>query len=496
MTTHRSPDPSLLDDLALQARLRPDEPALTWREGVVSHGQLARMSDRLEKELATGGRPLVAVPAVKAPQTIALVLACMKAARPVLLLSTELGSATREALLARVGGPGLATVTADLRVEWSGGATPGDAPAGPDIPPNTLLLLTTSGSTGIPKIVPLGRSAVDRFTDWARAEFGLGPGTRVLNYAPLNFDLCLLDIWATLRAGGHCVLVDQERAADPRYLLDLFTATEPEVVQSVPLFYRLLSEAAGAAGVAFPGVRHVLLTGDHTPRPLRAGLPALFPSAVFHNVYGCTETNDSFLHSLGPAELAAAEVLPLGRPLPGVTAAVLDEDGVLDGPGTGELLVSTPFQTTGYLAEDGPGDRFTGPPDGLPPGTYYRTGDLVTRAPDGALTLVGRTDFQVKVRGVRVSIEEVERVLLAHEGVVHAAVVGLPDEAAGTRLVAVVLRRSPRLSVFTLRRHCADRLPKAAVPASFRFTEHALPLTSTGKTDRRRVKDLLREERI
>ncbi|MCI4061257.1 AMP-binding protein [Micromonospora sp. R77] len=376
---------------------------------------------------------------------------------------------------------------------------PRTGPAGPPrpggtggaLPPDTCLLLTTSGSTGLPKIVPLSAAGVERFVDWAAEQFDLTEGTRVLNYAPLNFDLCLLDVWATLSHGGEVVLVDPARAVQPRYLLELFAQARPAVVQAVPMLFRLLTEAAD--GQAFPAVRHVLLTGDHTPRRVRAGLPAVFPRATFHNVYGCTETNDSFLHTFGPEQAATDDVLPLGRPIPGVEVALLDQGQVLTGPGTGELVVATPFQADGYLGDQAP-DRFFRRVTDRGERTWYRTGDLVHRGADGRLTLAGRNDFQVKVRGVRVNLEEVERVVQGHDGVVEAVVVALPDPAAGTRLHAVVRVDGTGPSSLALRTYCAARLTRVAIPDVFRLVSEALPVGPTGKVDRRRVRDHLMRE--
>ena len=367
-------------------------------------------------------------------------------------------------------------------------ALPG-SPAG--LPAGTCLLLTTSGSTGVPKIVPLETAAVTRFCTWAAGAFALGE-RRVLNYAPLNFDLCLLDIWATLSHGGCTVLVDPAFAGYPPHLLRLFAETEPQVVQGVPMLFRLLT--GGDGEVEFPSVRTVLLTGDHTPLPLRRRLVRAFPEALFHNVYGCTETNDSFIHTFGAEEAAGREVLPLGRPLPGVAAAVLAGGRMLDGAGTGELVVSTPFQTAGYLGQDN-SRFFRGTFDAaLGERAWYRTGDLVARDADGALSLVGRNDFQVKVRGVRVNLEEIEQVLASHADVGEAAVVPLPDDEAGVRLHAVVRPVRDGLSSLRLRAYCADRLTRAAIPTGFSMTDEPLPTGPTGKVHRGRIRDRLVRE--
>ncbi|MEV0127762.1 AMP-binding protein [Dactylosporangium sp. NPDC050688] len=483
------------DAVHAAARLAPERVAVLHDGAGTSFAELTAASGAARVALDGLGLPAgqpIAVRAAKSPETIALILACFAAARPVLLLSVDLGAQVAATLVERAGCAGVATATG--AATNAGGApfdwAPAPVPAGaPDLPPDTCLMLTTSGSTGVPKIVPLTGAAISRFTAWAAGAFELGAGTRVLSYAPLNFDLSLLDVWATLGHGGTVVLVDPDRAANPAYLLDLVRTTRPNMVQAVPMFYRLLLDAAAGAGGGppVPEVRHVILTGDHTPPVLRAALPELFPAAVLHNVYGCTETNDSFIHSFGADEARDGALLPIGAPLPGVRAHLVGADGAsFAGPGTGELVVSTPFQAAGYLA----GDRFP-VRDGH---AWYRTGDLVTRDDRGRLLLVGRTDFQVKVRGVRVSLEEVEQVVLAHPGVAEAAVVALPDAAAGARISAVVRPRSSGLTGLQIRSWCAQRLTRAAIPAVFDLRDAPLPIGVTGKVDRARLKNELQKE--
>jgi acyl-coenzyme A synthetase/AMP-(fatty) acid ligase len=442
------------------------EVALVHRDGETTYAELdaltRRAADQMDALGLPGGTP-IAIRAVKSPETIALVRA---ARRPVLLVSVDLGAEVAATLVERAGCAGVVTPGSS---EWTPAAVRPDAPR---LPAGTRLMLTTSGSTGVPKIVPLGGDGIQRFIGWATDTFGLTAGTRVLSYAPLNFDLSLLDVWATLHNGGTTVLVDPDRAVNSSYLKELMRTARPHVVQAVPMFYRLL-----ACEQAFPEVRHVVLTGDHTPRPLRASLPALFPDATFHNVYGCTETNDSYIHTFGADEAATADVLPLGEPLPGVESYVA---------GDGELVVSTPFQAAGYV------DGATFPErDGR---IWYHTGDLVNRDDAGRLILAGRTDFQVKVRGVRVSLEEIEQVLLAHPDVAEAAVVALPDPAAGNRISAVVRPRSSGLTGLKVRSWCAARLTRTAIPSVFDLRTDALPIGVTGKVDRNRLRAELTAE--
>ena len=493
---------SLLMSFLGHAQYGTNQPALIWRGEEVSYGTLGRMAERAQaaiRALELTPDEVLGVVAKKSPASIALVLGCMRARRPFLLPSAELGQVTLAALLQQAGCRRVLTTDPDreraLLVDVSADARAiGDEP-GPTAPsPDEIsFMLTTSGSTGVPKIVPLSVGAVDRFSDWSVARFGMGPGVTVLNYAPLSFDLCLLDIWSTLKAGGRVALVDQDQAMNPRYLIGLLASSEARVIQAVPILYRLLLDATRSRGQRFESVEHIIFTGYAMPPELLAELPALFPRARFYNIYGCTETNDSFLHEVDARP--AAGPVPIGLPLPGVQAFVADEQGAeIAGAGVGELFVSTPFQARGYL-DGGAGDKFVVRAGRDGDRIWFRTGDLVRRDDDGTLTVIGRTDFQVKVRGVGVNLEEVERVILEHDQVAEAAVAAIPDQMAGYRLEALVRRQpSGTVNSLELRTHCAHRLPRVAIPSTIQLTERQLPRTATGKVDRRRIKDMLTEE--
>jgi acyl-coenzyme A synthetase/AMP-(fatty) acid ligase len=474
------PSRSFLTTLGEWTRIQPEAPALSFADRLVSYAELDRLVDAAAPALATldADDPApVCVPARKSPETIALVIACLAAGRRILLPSADLGAEALAALATEVGCGHVLTAAGVSRVAGTAGH-PGPGPASSD----PGLLLTTSGSTGLPKAVVLTADGVDRFLSWGAKQFEIGPGTAVLNYAPLNFDLCLLDVWATLAAGGCVELVEQDRAANGGYLLDLCTRRAPAVIQAVPMFYRLLADAAAGRRV-FGSVRHAIFTGDTMPLALLRRLPGLFPHATQRNVYGCTETNDSFVHEVDvDAALALGEV-PIGRPIVGVDSVIVDADGAaVVGPGSGELLVATPFQAAGYVDRQRTAEKWR---DG-----YFRTGDQVRRDADGLFFLAGRNDYHVKVRGVRTNLAEVEQVILDHPGVVEAAVVAVPDELAGNILHAVVRRKAAGLNSIQLRKHCAENLPRTAVPGVVRIVDLPLPRTSTGKVDRNLLKTL------
>ncbi|MFD0635098.1 AMP-binding protein [Catenulispora yoronensis] len=478
-----------------------------------------------------GVRPghTVALLAEKSAQAIAATLALAEIGATVFIPPRALGAELRADLLARAAAD--YTVEADavaqdpvaLRATAVEPVHPAYAASRAGSAPENraALVLSTSGSTGVPKLVPLPSPLLERFAGWAADAFGIGPGVRVLSYAPLNFDLSLLDVWGTLSHGGTTVLVPPDDAARPERIARILVNQSPDIIQAVPLLIRLL---ASQPIPPQPGVRHLILTGEAFPVEHWPWLRCTFPEAEIWNLYGCTETNDSFRHRVEPADIAAGRV-PIGRPLPGVEVRI--DSGARAGAGdsfgsgeasgaesggatasdadeVGELIVSTPFQTPGYLRQ-GPADASDPQPsDPQPfvrlPGSdrvFYRTGDIVRRAPDGAYHLVDRISRIVKVNGVRTSLAEVERALADHPDVAEAVVFTVPDPVAGQVLHAAV-RPRPDLApapfdTLALRGHCRRRLAAAAVPSRYHLLAEDLPRTSTGKPDRAKIRALLTE---
>ncbi|MFD3542025.1 AMP-binding protein [Streptomyces sp. NPDC058662] len=494
------PSRRLVDALASHERSRPGSAALVLAERTVTYGELAARAEELGtalNALELGRDQPLCIPAHKTPETVALLLAAFRAGYAVLAPSPDLGSGSLETLCAQARCSQVLTADHD-GLHASALAPDPKAAEGFDAvdPDRVKLLLTTSGSTGTPKIVPIAAAAFDNFADWAVERFELTSSGTALSYAPLNFDLSLLDLWTFLLLGARVVLVEPALSTDPRHLRKLLTTYDIDFIQGVPMLFRLLTQdgadtpdTAGGAqpAAAYPRARTVIFTGDAVPPMLLRDIGRAFPDARFHNVFGCTETNDSFIHDVVPA--TAGPRIPIGRPVAGARALILDDGGkVVEGPGTGELLVTTPFQTFGYLQLSRNADVFVPAPDGTD-AVFYRTGDVVTRDAAGLYFLDGRTDFQIKVRGVRTNLQEVENVLAAHPDVAEAAVVAIPDAEAGYKLHAEVTRvPGTELSSLRLRTHSAKNLPRHAIPSSLTVSDAPLPRTSTGKPDRNHIK--------
>lgn len=362
------------------------------------------------------------------------------------------------------------------------------------------LIMATSGSTGIPKLVPLPSAGIGRFLRWADETFEMHRAERVWSYAPLSFDLALFDVWAALAAGSHVVGVTAAEATAPGVLLGLLEEFPPDILQSVPLLHRLTLDRLRAP---LSTTREVILTGEAFPLELLGRIERAYPRAQIVNIYGATETNDSFMSVVSNPEDRQgshgsaghdAGAVPIGRPMANCDAVLIDAHGALvEGVGQGQLATSTPFQVEKYVPD--PADSPFGPL-GATTGSrvYFRTGDHASRDAEGVYTIHGRNAEFVKVRGVRVGIRDIESALLAHEGIREAVVVPVDDLLEGTRLYAFIVA-DPGMSRLSVRMELASRLPPNAIPAKLTYQEDPLPRTPNGKPDRRHLVAALQQDR-
>ncbi|WP_437279455.1 AMP-binding protein [Sorangium sp. So ce375] len=346
----------------------------------------------------------------------------------------------------------------------------GDAGAGAH---DVACILHTSGSTGEPKPVPITWAGLDAFTAFCIDLVGLTPADRVLRVAELVFDLAWFDHLATFRAGATLATMARRDLASGRALRDAVSALAPTVIYGVPSMFMKLVAAlpaadAGApapAGALSPPVRAILFAGEVFPPRELAALAARAPGAALYNLYGPTETNVCTFHQVDRAALDGASEVPIGVACPYAACALLAEDGsgrVIEGPGTGELVVSGPTTVDG------------GP---------YRTRDRVERKADGLFYFRGRIDRMVKIRGYRVEPGEVEAALASHPAVRQAAVIAVEDARLGKTLrgfVALAGDADDR----SLRLYLAERLPPYMVPEKILAMDE-LPRTTTGKIDYR-----------
>ena len=356
-------------------------------------------------------------------------------------------------------------------------------------------MLYTSGSTGTPKGVVISHRNALTFVEWTIATFQIAPEDRLSGHAPLHFDLSVFDIYAALGTGACCVMVPDRIAPFPAELAKWIEEQRITVTYMVPSAFIRLLKHGELERFTYPALRTILFAGEVFPvKHLREVMPR-FPHARWFNLYGPTETNVCTWEPV-PNPLVGDAELSIGRSCENFDCFALTADGRRAGPGEeGELVVRGPGVMLGYwkLPERTAKSLVPNPLHRDFTDLIYRTGDLVRVLPDGVrFQYVARLDHMVKTRGYRVELEEIEHVLHANARVRAAAVVAVPDEDVGARLrAAVVPEGEDALTAQELARFCSTRLPSYAIPELFVMMTD-LPLTSTGKVDRRTLADSLR----
>lgn len=359
-------------------------------------------------------------------------------------------------------------------------------------PDDVAYAIFTSGSTGAPKGVLVEHRGAVNLARWVARTTDLGPGSRVTQNASLHFDASVQQIFSAWSAGATLLPVPESVRVDGARLYGWLAEQRVTHWDSVPsLWAPVVEHCAGriAAGeVVLPDLRAVLLAGEVLPAVrVNAWRPWQQGHRLF-NIYGPTEvTVNATSYEVTRSVNGAAP--PIGRPLPGLRALVLDADGHPCPPeADGELLLAGVGVARGYLGDPAlTRERFT-----MREGArWYRTGDLVRYTAEGDLVFTGRRDDQVKVRGVRIELAEVERALHADPRVAEAIAVVLDDEHGEHELAAVVVTRSP-VAGTALRASLAEELPAAMVPTRVVAVD-ALPRTANGKADRRASARLVRD---
>ena len=350
-------------------------------------------------------------------------------------------------------------------------------------PDNLVYVLYTSGSTGRPKGVALTHQAMANLVAWCR-ELRPERGRRVLQFSPLSFDVTFEELFSTWAEGGTLVLMPEELRRDPAALLAFLGEQRVERLFQPFVALQQLAEAAREQGRP-PALREVITAGEQLR--ITPAVAALFQDGVrLFNEYGPTEAHVVTALLLRGAPGSWPALPPIGRPLANLRILLLDrgrQPVPLGSPG--ELCIGGAGLARGYLGRpDLTAERFTPDSCGTEPGArLYRTGDLARWTAGGHLEYLGRTDFQVKVRGYRVEPGEVEAAVAAYPRVRDAAVVARQDPPGGLRLVAYVVWEDGEAEA-GLREALKASLPAPMVPSAF-VGLAALPLTPSGKVDRR-----------
>ncbi|MFI7492516.1 amino acid adenylation domain-containing protein [Micromonospora echinaurantiaca] len=440
----------LHDGVVAQCRRTPDRPAVIGADRTLSYGELLTRAAAVAEALrAAGAAPgdLVAVLLPPGPDQVVAVLGVLLAGGAYLPVDTRAPVARKESLVDAAGAR-YAVTTADAEGLPAGvrrivvdGLPPADQPVAPVgvTDRDTAYVIYTSGSTGRPKgVVIPHRGAVNTVEDINR-RFAVGPDDRVLGLAGLSFDLSVYDIFGPLAVGAALVLPAADRRGDPSHWAELIRDHRVTLWNSVPAQLQMLADYLAVADTTgLDSLRLAMLSGDWIPVRLPDQIRALIPGLVLHSLGGATEGS---IWSIGyPIDEVPAEwpSIPYGRPLTNQSMHVLDE-AMRPCPdwAVGELYIGGVGVADGYLGDpELTARRFVRHP--VTGERLYRTGDLGRYLPSGDIEFLGREDLQVKIRGHRIELAEIEAAAQSYPPVGAAAVVVEGDAPLERRLVAFV----------------------------------------------------------
>ncbi|MEV8442181.1 non-ribosomal peptide synthetase [Actinosynnema sp. NPDC051121] len=449
----------------------PAQPAVHSAEGVTSYGELAELVNQCASVLRALGLAPGEILAVEVdeglPAVIALV-AALRAEVPFVWLNPTDPPLRREQVLRDCRPAAL--------LAWKGGRPAarraGGRPA--TVPADTGCVVYTSGSTGVPKGIVQRRGNLDQFARWFAAELALVRGSRMLQWAVMSYDAAYAEVLAALHVGATLVVPSAEEKADPARIAALVAEQRISHLLTVPSLCRALF--AARPDRPLPGVGSLSLFGEVLPPDLLTAAARHLPNAAIRNFYGPTECTLATWYRV-PVGFTG-EVVPIGRPIAG-------REILLDGTGVGEVLVRSRYLAHGYLGrEHETAQRFLADPGGDPAIRVYRTGDLGRYDEAGELVFVGRLDDEVKIRGVRIRLGDIEAALSTAPDVAEAVVrLHHADRVAPEIVAYVAAQPDRRPDVPALRRHAVRVLPPVMVPAHYVLLDD-LPRTSTGKVDR------------
>ncbi|MFD4949823.1 amino acid adenylation domain-containing protein, partial [Streptomyces sp. NPDC058409] len=502
----------VVDRIRAVARQQPDAVAVTDDEGDVTYGVLMSRASALSKRLAqrgTGAGALVGILSDPGAPFVWSVLGVFGSRAGYIPLDPQAPTARSATYLTDSGANCLLTEKKHLERAQAIAAASGDAVEvlvmedeqdGAEWYPNgsrgydIAYSIFTSGSTGRPKGAMVHRAGMENHLLAKIEDLKLSSADHVMQNAPLTFNISVWQMFAALMLGGRIRVVDRTVAADPRELFRRVADEGVSVLEVVPSLLRAALDMwdADDEQIELPQLRWLMVTGEALPGSLCERWFARYPEIPLVNAYGSTECSDDVSHAIITSENYEAEKkITIGRPIRNMRLYVLNEalqpvamgmpgDLYVSGVGVGQGYVGDANRTAAAFVAD--------PHSGEPGARMYRMGDYVRCLPDGRLEFVERRDHQVKIRGQRLELGEIEASLVAHVLVSQAAVVVREDAAGDKRLVAYVVPGAGAptgvLDPAALRGFVADRLPDYMVPSAF-VTLDSLPLTPNGKLDRR-----------
>ena len=491
------------------ARAYGDNQAIAHGDASWSYRRLDRLSNRLAMELLEwvgpqGRKQPIGVCLGRSAEVVLVALGIWKAglvyvpmdpADPLARRKQILDAVGQGFLVGAQGGEELPVGAKYFNIDsWLAGSPKEheNAPAITAAAEELAYIIFTSGSTGAPKGVEVSHGALANHINWVRDAFRFTEQERFLLRTPLGFDASIWELVHPLVCGACIVVAESDEGRDLHSLLRLAQSARVSVLQTVPLILRnwLVEPEFGELG----SLKHLICAGEPLTLDLaQEVLAKLGPKTRLYNLYGPTEACiDSTWEEVDLSTYSGRDSIPIGRPIHGTAAIVLDGNRrPLPTGVAGELYVSGASLARGYLGDvDKTRQQFPELELAGVTTRWYRTGDRARRLHDGRLEALGRDDGQVKIRGHRVELAEIEHVLTSTWNVRQAAVLALSEPGdRAKRLVAFVVMGEGADDVDQLRAVLSSQLPHYMCPDAIVALDF-MPLTSSEKTDRRELERL------
>ncbi|WP_343226168.1 amino acid adenylation domain-containing protein [Luteimonas sp. BDR2-5] len=493
-TAHALPDTTLAALIESAMTATPDAPAVEFDGEVLSYADLDRRTRALARALRARGVGRDVPVAVALPRSLALVVALVAVLRaggaylpldlahPPERLARILHSARPACVLAHADTAALWPDDVPLLATdaWPGAADTDDGflPAADIRPGDAAYVIYTSGSTGEPKGVLIEHRAIVNRLEWMRTHYRIDASDRILQKTPATFDVSVWEFFLPLLAGATLVVAPPDAHRDPVAIARLVRTRGITTLHFVPSMLAAFLAVPEARGLS---IRRVFCSGEALEAELRDRFHATL-HAQLHNLYGPTEAAvDVSFWPAGPDD--RSQPVPIGFPVWNTRLYVLDARmRPLPAGVAGDLYLGGVQLARGYVGRDDlTAERFLADPH-VPGARIYRTGDLARWRDDGALEFLGRSDHQVKLRGLRIELGEIEAAMLASGQATQAAVIVREDRAGDRRLVGY-LQPAMGFDTATLRTRLAAQLPDYMVPAAFVALDD-WPVTANGKLDR------------
>ncbi|WP_234685757.1 non-ribosomal peptide synthetase [Bradyrhizobium monzae] len=505
---------NLCERFERQAKKTPNAVAISDGRLSLSYRELARRSQAIARWLAregVGAETVVALLAYRGPDLLAAMIAVQRAGaaflnldpeQPPARLATILGSScatvlltgrAQSAMVEAVLEPLVAPIQVAGLEDAIALASTKPARAAPRASASLAYLIYTSGSSGAPKGVMIEQRGLSNHLASLIAELGLTSKDVIAQTAPQSFVISVWQFLAAPMVGARVHVCSNSVVQDPMLLAREIEREGITVLEIVPSLLRVILERLDEAPMlrAFAKLRLLISTGEPLPVELCRAWFARCPKVPLINAYGASECSDDVsLHRLSRAPDTATTNVPVGAPLPNTELYVLDANlepqpiGVV-----GELCIGGAGVGRGYTNDPAQSrQRFIPDPFARRQGArLYRTGDLARRRADGTIECLGRADLQVKVRGYRIELKEIEAALGDHASVRAGIVEPRRDANGDVRLIAhVVAKSGSQISASELRDFLKSRLPVHAIPSAFLFLDQ-IPLNAHGKLDRSAV---------